>query len=109
LLAAFVWTGAYYAASSPKLNDNASLLTVEAKEQSNQDETEVFDETTTSQCKCYCAGKSWSPGATACMGGFKHRCVARPTGIPGVSGGCGWDPVKKGKDQVHCDGGENCK
>jgi hypothetical protein len=55
-------------------------------------------------CKCYCEGKSWSPGVTACMGGFKFRCVDR--GNEGKN--CGWDPVKEGPDQVACDGGENC-
>jgi hypothetical protein len=55
-------------------------------------------------CKCYCEGKSWSPGATACMGGYKFRCVDRGS----ESKNCGWDPVKQGADQVPCDGGENC-
>lgn len=63
-------------------------------------------------CKCYCGGKGWDPGATACMGGFKMRCNNKPV-APGVPGGggssCGWDNIKNGKDDVHCDGGEQCK
>jgi hypothetical protein len=55
-------------------------------------------------CKCSCGGLDWSPGAIACMGGFKHRCVARAG-----NSNCGWDPVMSGSDQVRCDGGEHCK
>jgi hypothetical protein len=55
-------------------------------------------------CSCFCGGQSWSPGATACMGGFKFRCVDR--GNQGTN--CGWDAVKQGSDQVPCDGAENC-
>jgi hypothetical protein len=56
-------------------------------------------------CVCYCNGTSWSPGADACMGGWKYRCVDRNN--DGTN--CGWDPIKQGSDQVPCDGGENCK
>jgi hypothetical protein len=55
-------------------------------------------------CKCYCGGQSWSPGSTACMGGFKQRCVDRNS--DGTN--CGWDTVKQGPEPVRCDGGENC-
>jgi hypothetical protein len=57
----------------------------------------------TTSCVCYCGGKSWSPGSIACMGGWKHRCV------DAGALGCGWNPVRSGKDQVRCDGGEHCK
>jgi len=55
-------------------------------------------------CKCYCGGQSWSPGSTACLGGWKYVCVDRS----GDGKDCGWDPKKLGSDQLHCDGGENC-
>jgi hypothetical protein len=56
-------------------------------------------------CVCACGGRSWGPGMTACMGGFKAVCVDRG----GQGRNCGWDPVKKGADQIRCDGGEHCK
>jgi hypothetical protein len=55
-------------------------------------------------CKCYCGGQSWSPGSTACMGGYKQHCVDRN----GDGTDCGWDTVKLGSDPVACDGSENC-
>lgn len=61
--------------------------------------------TPTTACKCYCKGESYSPGATACMGGFKMRCVDR--GNQGTH--CGWDNAKQGNDNIRCDGGEHCK
>ena len=57
------------------------------------------------QCKCYCGGQSWSIGSTACMSGFKQRCVDSN----GDGKSCGWATVKQGSDAVRCDGGENCK
>lgn len=56
-------------------------------------------------CKCYCGGTSWSPGATACMGGFKQRCVDRNND----GKNCGWDTVTQGSEAVRCDGGEHCR
>jgi hypothetical protein len=75
-------------------------------------EATVLSLGTSSQCKCFCGGKSWRPGSTACMGSFKQRCVNSPSvqGVPGRSSGvCSWATVKQGKDPVPCDGEENCK
>ena len=52
-------------------------------------------------CKCYCGGTSWSPGATACMGGFRYVCNAKSE-----TGQCGWDPL--GGPNNRCTGGEHC-
>ena len=60
---------------------------------------------TADSCVCYCGGQSWSPGSTACMGGYKYVCNAR--GANGTN--CGWDPLKSGSDPMRCDGGEHCK
>lgn len=59
----------------------------------------------TPACTCPCGGTSWSIGSSACMGGYKTRCVDRD----GQGGDCGWDLVKQGSAQVPCDGGEQCK
>jgi hypothetical protein len=43
----------------------------------------------------------WSPSTTACMGGYKQRCVDRG----GNGTYCGGDPVMQGSGQVLCGGG----
>jgi hypothetical protein len=53
-------------------------------------------------CKCYCGGRSWDEGFTACMGGFKYVCA-------NTDSNCGWYPMKSGSDPLRCDGNEHCK
>lgn len=52
--------------------------------------------TASNECRCYCGGADFPPGATACLGGFKHQCNARGGG--GTTQ-CGWDQV----GQQRCD------
>jgi hypothetical protein len=40
---------------------------------------------------CYCGGNSYSPGAQACMGGFKMVCTDN-----------GWANMKSGADNIPC-------
>jgi len=60
--------------------------------------------TAAAACTCYACGQNWSPGATACMGGFRTLCTDRG----GEGTNCGWDNVKQDGNDVRCDGTEKC-
>jgi|SRR5579883_846311 len=87
-------------------SDGARVCSAKAALASAPETSAVAANAAPDTCKCSCGGENWSPGAIACMSGFKHRCVAR--GGNGTTN-CGWDPVKRGTEQVRCDGGEHCK
>ena len=89
-------------AENPRLNPSN---TTQLKSDVSATDLNSITSTAVSQCKCYCGGQSWSIGSTACMGGFKQRCVDSN----GDGTGCGWATVRQGSDAVRCDGGEHCR
>jgi hypothetical protein len=88
-------TGTVNAARRRALPEIAQLLTVAAL-------AGIPGLARAQSCTCSCGGTNWSPGAIACMGGFRYVCNAR-TG----TGQCGWDPL--GGPNNRCDGGEHCR
>jgi len=73
--------------------------------------TNGIESSGTPPCKCFCGGKNWDEGSTACMGGFKQVCAPLPSApVPGGSrSGCGWATQREGKEPKRCNGDENCK